>query len=191
MPSPISQRLFVLSPCGTSLLTNAAAAEQRTLVSRYANEPGVAAIPASDRPVLEGLIRQVRDTLLAEGTDLAMATQMSAEINGIVKLYGEQFQPKRGDCHYLLSTDTWLGQETAALIADWLKKQGCPETYVYRQTDLQTRDMQAFQSALSDLIEWCETTVDGYRQQGFRVIFNLTGGMKLTPPAGARWGCPC
>ncbi len=148
------------------------------LASKYANEPTAAAIPTADRQCLEALIQHVQGALLAEGTDLAMATRMSAEINGIVKLYGGQFQPKRSDCHYLLSTDTWLGQQTAQLIADWLQQQGCTHTQVLHQKDLQTKDMQAFQSALADLVQWCEQTVDGYRQRGFRVIFNLTGGFK-------------
>ncbi|MCH9056876.1 CRISPR-associated ring nuclease [Synechococcus sp. PCC 6716] len=184
MPQATSERIFVLSPCGTSLLTNAAKTQERRLVSTYANAKEAATIPAADRQTLEALVERVRAKLLSEGTTVAEAAKMSAEVNGIVKLYGEQFKPNSGDCHYLLCTDTWLGEQTARLVEAWFKsvvqrqRLGSVHVEVYRQRDLQTKDMEAFQSALSELIEWCEQTVDGYRQGGFRVIFNLTGGFK-------------
>ncbi|EFA69552.1 hypothetical protein CRC_01864, partial [Cylindrospermopsis raciborskii CS-505] len=40
--------LFVFSPCGTSLLTNQAAQEERGLVSKHANAKHIEDIPLED-----------------------------------------------------------------------------------------------------------------------------------------------
>ena len=50
------QALFVLSPCGTSLWTNEADAEERKLISRYANARRRDDIPLEPLAVLDGLI---------------------------------------------------------------------------------------------------------------------------------------
>jgi hypothetical protein len=49
---------------------------------------------------------------------------------------------------------------------------------VHRQKDLRTDDLSSFQVALADIVRFCEETVEGYRKNGYRVIFNLTGGFK-------------
>lgn len=46
-----------------------------------------------------------------------------------------------------------------------------------RQKDLRTVDLVSFQSALSDLVQWCEGEIGEYRKS-HRVVFNLTGGFK-------------
>lgn len=52
------------------------------------------------------------------------------------------------------------------------------EAQVERRIDLQTRDLDAFRIAMSELVEWCETNIPLYRQRKYRIIFNLTGGFK-------------
>jgi hypothetical protein len=69
------------------------------------------------------------------------------------------------------------GEATATSVAGWLRKTGFTVD-IRRQPDLRTDDLQAFQAALSDLVQWCEETVSGYAKNHYRIIFNLTGGFK-------------
>ncbi|NJK39900.1 MAG: putative CRISPR-associated protein [Oscillatoriales cyanobacterium RM2_1_1] len=170
MPKP----LYVLSPCGTSLLTNGANDEQRKLVVKYANTKSLEEISEKDRKTLQDRTEIVGSNL--EKADNSSAARMSAELNGIIKLCEGSFN-HRQDYHLLLCTDTWLGETTANLVESWLKKQQL-SVEVKRQSDLRTEDINSFQLALSDLVQWCEQIIPGYRRNGYHVVFNLTGGFK-------------
>jgi len=171
------ERLFVLSPTGTSLLTNQAIADDRKLVGKYANTKTLEQITeanAQEAQQLQALVERARERLMQ--ADLTLAARMSAELNGIIKLYQGKLQGPQ-DYHALLCTDTWLGHTTAQLVETWLRAQGLI-VEVKRQTNLQTEDIHTFQVALSDLVIWCDEIVVSYRQQGYRAVFNLTGGFK-------------
>ncbi len=81
------------------------------------------------------------------------------------------------DQHVLLATDTWLGESTARIVADILERYG-HSAEVKRVRDLRTDDPDSFRWAMSDLVAWCAETLKGYRDAGYRVVFNLTGGFK-------------
>jgi len=164
---------FIFSPCGTSLLTNGATNEQRSLINRYANAQQANTLPPDDLQQLQNRITQVRDNLLA--ADLDTSAKMSAELNTIIKLYAGQLD-RQQDQHWLLCTDTWLGYETAQLVREKLQAHKL-SAQIYRQKDLQTGNLASFQLALSELVKWCEENIAPCRQQ-YHVIFNLTGGFK-------------
>ena len=168
---------FILSPCGTSLLTNQARDnEERKLVFKHANEKSPDAIPADERIALENLLRRAGASLRA--ADLQNAARMSAEINGIIKLYEGRITDSP-DYHFLLATDTWLGEQAARLVEQWLKTVNSRFMVILqRQNDLQTRDIMLFQSALSDLIRLLSEEIPRYRDSGYHIVFNLTGGFK-------------
>jgi CRISPR/Cas system-associated protein Csm6 len=150
--------LFVLSPCGTSLLTNKSTDEERKLVGKYANCTNREEVSAEHMSVLAALIDRVTETVST--ADIEQAARISAELNAITKIYNGQIT-NNGDYHCLICTDTWLGETTASLVAKWLRDRGLT-VEVKRQVDLQTRDIDAFQSALSDLVQWAEETIPGY-----------------------------
>ena len=169
---------FILSPCGTSLLTNAdrVNAEERNRIFKYANIKNKHDIPNDDREQLQSLIHGIDSTL--ETADIKNAVKMSAEINGIVKIY-QGVISKNNDVHFLLSTDTWLGEQTTRLVEKWLKLQNKNFTIiVHRHTDLQTYDIAAFQLSLSELVRKFSQEIPGYSKSGYKIIFNLTGGFK-------------
>lgn len=168
---------FVLSPSGTSLLTNQSSGDERKLVGRYANAKRLEEIASEHRKTLQDLVVRAKAKLTE--ADLTLASRLSAELNGIIKLYGGQIHAATPqDTHYLLCTDTWLGETTANLVAEWLRSQGLKNVEVKRQTDLQTEDIEAFRLALAELVQWCQEVLVGYRQSGYQVVFNLTGGFK-------------
>ncbi len=161
---------LVLSPCGTSLLTNKAT--DKDILTKYANAQD---IPKDDLAKLESLIKSVEEEL--ESASLEQAAKMSAELNGIIKLYNSQLN-KPKDIHVLISTDTYLGKATADLVAKWLKDKGFNNIQQPPINGLQTADLTNFQHALSEIVQWCNETIPDYQQSQFHIVFNLTGGFK-------------
>jgi len=168
---------FIVSTCGLSLLTNHNPA-YRKLVTDHANAKNpedIAELEQSTLRDLRDLIDEVEKWIpTASIDDIA---KHSAELNLITKFYSNQEKFPSQDYHLLLCTDTWLGEETAKLIQKWLTAQGA-RSEIKRQRDLQTVDLESFQLALSELVHWCETTLPGWQQNQYKIIFNLTGGFK-------------
>jgi len=165
---------LILSPCGTSLLTNGSTDEERRLLNRHSNAKSLEVMGA-DRTAVEQRVASVRASLV--NADAAQARQASAELNGILSLCDEESATAR-DHHILVCTDTWLGEQTGQIVEGWLRRNGHTSVELRRQSDLQTADLQLFQSALSDLVKWLDSTIEGYRQHQYRILFNLTGGFK-------------
>ena len=44
--------------------------------------------------------------------------------------------------------------------------------------DFNTVNVEEFRLGVNNLVQWCADTLPGFRQQGYRVIFNLVGGFK-------------
>ncbi len=168
---------FILSPCGTSLLTNNALDDdERKRVFAHANAKYKEDVAQPHRSQLQTLLQRITSQL--DGADREEASKMSAEINGIVKIY-DGMNPAGDDVHLLLSTDTWLGEATARLVEDWLRAQNpLLAVDVHRQVDLQTADITSFQIALAELVKKFSNELPGYADSGYKIIFNLTGGFK-------------
>lgn len=168
---------FILSPCGTSLLTNDSSQELRNAVNRHSNtktEQEVRAAAPADYRLISDHLARVKAKMAA--ADVCTAQKSSAELNGVISWYGGSIAGGRGDFHQLLCTDTWLGEVTAIIAEQWLRDKGLIAVF-RRQKDLRTVDLAFFQSALSDLVQWCENEIGPYRAS-HHVVFNLTGGFK-------------
>lgn len=124
---------------------------------------------------LQTLIEE-RIQQFAQQTDIGQLKQWSAELNGVLNLYDNR-APAGSDQHFLICTDTWLGEVTARLIQDYLERCG-QAVQLLRITDLQTASLAGFQMAMAELVKWCAETLPGWRNAGHQVIFNLTGGFK-------------
>lgn len=165
----------IVSTCGTSLLTYQVAQELRKLINQYANN-SESTIPQEAKSKLQQRLAEQKTVL--EEANLATASKMSAELNGIISYYNNELsQGKRGDQHYLIVSDTFLGKEVGKAIQVWLEKQGL-NTALHETPGLVANDLDNFRSAMSDLIQWCEEALKPWGKEN--VIFNLTGGFKGT-----------
>lgn len=164
---------LIVSTCGTSLLTNGRSDRDRQLINRYSNERKPEALPADVRTGLDTIINDVRDTALKATP--GEIVRMSAELHALVRWYDDRPFPAQ-DVHVLLCTDTWLGEQAAQIVEAYLRRQGCQQVLLHRQTDLQTADLSSFQLALSEIVKWLQTLLPAY--QRYRIVFNLTGGFK-------------
>ena len=167
-------RSLILSTCGTSILTNGADNNIRTLVNRNANAK-LEALAPDDLGRLEAHIHE-RHAALRAATP-AEAKRSSAELNGILSYYGGQLIERERDQHVLIISDTFLGEAVGEIICSWLNEQGL-RAQVQKFTGLVTDDYASFRNAMIQLIRWCQETLPGYRSAGYRVVFNLTGGFK-------------
>src|SRR4051794_9204421 len=120
----VEQRRYILSTCGTSLLTNDSG-DLRSLLNRYANYHSAKDIPEEDRKRIEQHLA-VRHAAV-QSTSLDEMRKLSAEINSLLRLYPEGLHGK-GDTHTLLCTDTWLGENAASLVEAWLTQHGLNAT---------------------------------------------------------------
>ncbi len=74
---------YILSPCGTSLITNQANKDEHRLIFKHANKKYRKEISEDDRKKLQLLLNNVESSLKnAKNED---AVKMSAELNGIIK----------------------------------------------------------------------------------------------------------
>lgn len=166
---------LILSPCGTSLLTNKAEEEIRRLTVGFAN--AIEPVEGEEGEKLKKHIVERSDLL--DSLPSSKAAKFSAEINGLFHLYGGDFSNASKDAHILLATDTWLGKETASAVGDWLKKQGIGHVEVWGDiAGLRTDSLDNFHSAITYLIRRLEEVIPRYKDAGYKVIFNLTGGFK-------------
>lgn len=164
----------VISTCGTSVLTNGADRDLAGAIIRNSNL-------ANPWDLANHAIREQIQAHVAERWDVlidstpAEAARMSAEINGILHLYPQGLDPQ--DHYFLISSNTWLGSESARIVAGWIKKAAL-NVQVVEIPDLRTDNVNTFHKGLSELVKWCSETLPDYRSSGLRVIFNLTGGFK-------------
>jgi putative CRISPR-associated protein (TIGR02619 family) len=160
----MTDRLLLLSTCGTSLLTNGAGTDERAWLTKIANDVEVDA--ARLTPIVEGR----RESLKA--ADAPTRRKMSAELNGIGAVL-DRYKPKQL-FHLLVHTDTALGKATADLVQEALGSQ----TSLVSASGLRTNDLASFRAALADLTRQLDALVRSYREQGWFLVFNLTGGFK-------------
>lgn len=165
---------FILNTCGTSVLTNQSTNEQRTLINKYTNAANWNVIPDQDRAQIQNHIQQRQAQL--QTLSMQDAKKMSAELNGLLT-WREQRQAHPQDQYWLLATDTVLGQAAAQMVQTWLEQEKL-QANILRIQDLRTNSLDEFRSALSDLAKQLKETLEGYRNQGYTIHFNLTGGFK-------------
>ena len=170
---------FVLSTVGTSILTN--------LIDRGNSTEGTwfgklrdSANCKQDRLksetalVINTLAERALEKLMEN--DVNTNRQISAELNGIYGIYGGGLPDNSDDQHYLICTDTFQGQTTGNLIAEFLRDQGFTVS-VETPEGLSTQDTESFTKGTKELITWLDDAIPR-PDSSWDVIFNLVGGFK-------------
>ena len=170
----MTERLLLVSTCGTSLLTNNKPksgdqtrhwmSPDREWLKAVANDVEV------DGERLKPLVENRREWLTT--ADAPTRHEMSAELNGVAAVL-ERYKPRQL-FHLLVRTDTKLGRTASELVQEVL---GDATSFV-SASGLRTNDLASFRAALADLTSQLDAFVQSYREQGWFVVFNLTGGFK-------------
>ena len=118
---------FVLSTIGTSILTNLIdnrtpdEAVWRSVLRDSANLKSEE-LEQETKWVVDTLADRALVKLMQD--DAETNRRISAELNGIYAIYGNQLPKNSSDEHYLICTDTVQGQKTGELIRNFLKGVG-------------------------------------------------------------------
>lgn len=170
---------LIVSTCGTSLLTNGADVDMRRLLIAHANETA----EEMDRTVrgrIDAWVDQ-RCEHMREATE-EDAARLSAEINGLQAYYhgaGTAVADNEQDQHWLVVTDTYLGQRAFECIGGWLDGRFQQMAMKVTAGGLNTSRIADFRAALADIVNVLdELDLAQWRRRGYRVVFNLTGGFK-------------
>lgn len=169
-------RHLILSTVGTSLLTNSNP-DQRKFLGKTANLKD-GELTAEQRRCIDNALAISRQRLLDAKQDAI--PELSAELNGLYRFYAGRLAPTDGDApdyHMLICTDTFQGSAIGYMICDWLLDRGFPAEARVVQ-GLNTSGVETFRMALSELARQCGDAVSDYRDAGYLVVFNLTGGFK-------------
>lgn len=157
--------LLLVSTCGTSLLTNGSSPEDRNWLTKIANH-----VEVDDTARLETIAFARREAL--KTADEAMRRRMSAELNGIAAVL-KRYQHTQV-FHLIVHTDTAPGETTAKLVQEALGG----HVALLSADGLRTDSLVSFREALAELTRKLDEQVRAYREQGWFVVFNLTGGFK-------------
>jgi len=164
---------LVLSSVGTSILGNVADPDEKPLLYGGANQDRDAA--SGEHQKLASSLRE-RALERADGASLPALQQQSAELNAIVALDDARgLAPK--DMHLLVATDTLYGHAAAESVAAVLRSHG-GSVEIIAPSGLTTKSPDDFRSGIKELFRTCGNRIPAYREQGYEIVFNLTGGFK-------------
>lgn len=169
---------FILTTVGISLLINCLTKAERdegwvTKLNRQANAQE---LPLEVKNMVEQLAARTQAEL--DSGDVACRRRLSAELNGLYGLYDSQLQRAIGDVHILVTTDTALGIQSSRIIEMFLRRAGMGNVQCWIPRQLSSADNLRFSHGIKDLLRQCEETIPGYRESGYRIVFNLTGAFK-------------
>ena len=168
---------IIVSSCGTSILTNQIDNDLRTFINSLANRKG-SELSEEDKRKLDEHARSRQEQLMST-TSLKQIKKLSAELNGIITYYDSNLKPKNGapDQHFLVVSDTYLGEKVGETVKLWLESYGF-NVQTPPFPGFNTDDLESFRDAMTQLVKWCQETLEGYRESGYHIAFNLTGGFK-------------
>ena len=162
-------KLLLVTTCGTSVLTNDASEDVRRWLVKIANHRQ---LDAADAGKLSARAAE-RGNVLAAADD-ATRRRLSAEFAGIGAVL-DRLRPSRV-VHVLIHTDTAAGEAATDIVAKVLRADG-HEAQLVTAGGLRTDDVASFRAALADLTKEIENFAK-WRNDGWFVYFNLTGGFK-------------
>lgn len=167
-------RNLVISTVGTSLITNPASKEEQTMLYRYSN-CNEDQCPSELKNLINELIPKINVKL--QNSDLHSIRRISAELNGILGFYSENFSKGKDDLHFLICTDTYQGKISAEVVKNFLESNKII-SQIYSPGGLSTKDKVSFSEGIKELLKWFDENIFNYKKAGYQIIFNLTGGFK-------------
>jgi putative CRISPR-associated protein (TIGR02619 family) len=170
---------IIISTVGTSLLTNQIQRGENTEKDWYsvirdsANKNGNQ-IASSEKNVIDQL--KIRAINKLTQNDYKEVRKLSAEINGILGIYNNDFVIGKNDIHYLVATDTYQGKASAEIVKEYLEQKNL-NVQIYIPKSLSTASTEAYSEGIDSILEWIDEQIEPSSSQ-YEIIFNLVGGFK-------------
>lgn len=174
----MSPKRFVLSTVGTSLFVNflKELKEDTAWLTRTANDNDEKLDPEL-RQKLDELKDRILQQLKLSAHDRDRHRRLSAELNGLYGIYGDQLPLGCDDLHWLVVTDTAQGRKAGEVLGTFLHNH-FSSVQTLCPAKLSTRNTADFDSGIKELIGWCEANIPKYKDDGYEILFNLVGGFK-------------
>ena len=175
-------RRVIVSTIGTSLLTNQInrnddqEKDWYSLLRDSANLRGEEIEKEQVIDIIQTLQTRANNKLRTEKKQLIR--RFSAELNGIYGIYQDKLERGKQDIHILIATDTEQGKVTAEIVKTYLQDNGISNASIYSPQGLSTFSTTAFTTGIDDLIVWFKKNIKFYKEQGYKICFNLVGGFK-------------
>ena len=166
---------LILSTVGTSILSNVADKDERKLLYNNSNCISEKDCPENAIRLINNLEQKVADKLKSEYNNSKLR-RLSAELNGIFGFY-ENSKIDKEDLHFLITTDTFQGKKCGNILSVLLSNNNLI-AQIFTPPELTTRTKYDFEQGIKNLLKWCEETLTGFKQNGYEIIFNLTGSFK-------------
>lgn len=165
---------FILSSVGTSILSNVAEKNEKALLYSGAN-----LAEDTDAEEHRGLANTLKNRALtkAEGASAHALQKQSAELNALIALNESYDTVAPADMHFLIATDTLYGRCAAESVASILRMHDC-SVDIFIPSGLTTESPDDFSLGVKELFRLCGDRIPAYREQGYEIVFNLTGGFK-------------
>ncbi len=167
-------RNLIISTIGTSLLTNPATKEEQNELYKYSNCKENEC-PVEIKNLIEALVPKVEQKLNI--ADIPTLRKISAELNGILGFYNNDLNKAKNDIHFLICTDTYQGKVSADIEKKFFESKEIVCQIIVPK-GLSTKNKESFSDGIKELLKIFDETLEGYKQSGFQIIFNLTGGFK-------------
>lgn len=172
---------IIISPVGTSILTNYIRKNDIGFnAKKYAN--------SKEEEYPEDTLQQldsIKSALIKESEKWSIqnAKNASAELNGLLSF---DENPKPADLLFFIVTDTYQSTLTFEVVSNFLKSHFKITAQEIILKHLTTKNKESFLEGIKELLKWADSTLKSYKDQGYSIYFNLTGGFKsllgyLTP----------
>lgn len=171
----MSNQRVIVSTVGISLFLNVLDQVESTWRQRLNQATNDQQLSGELASFLEELAQRAMERL--RESEVEARRRISAELNGLYGIYDGDLKAGKADMHFLVATDTALGRQAAKVIGEFLRENRL-NVDVYIPEKLSTATPAAFSQGIKVLIRWCEDTLPGYRDKGYRVVFNLTAAFK-------------
>ncbi len=168
---------LIITSCGLSLLTNYFE-NIRHQIYTYANSKEDE-LQNQDKDFIN-LIKNNRTSLLEKlkNSSTKELKKSSAELNSILTFY-ENSKKDPNDFHYIIHTDTFLGEFAADIIKEFITEKLNITCAAHKAKDLNTKNVNSFRWGLTELARHLSETIDSFKESKHcEIIFNLTGGFK-------------
>lgn len=165
---------LIISTVGTSLISNVASKEEQKQLYKYSN----CSSKECPQEIIE-LIDLLFEKVVAkiDSLDNHSLRRISAELNGILGFYNENFSNGINDLHFLISTDTYQGIKSAEVLKNYLETKKI-NVQLSIPKGLSTKNKDKFSEGIKELLKLFDDFLPGFHKDGYEIIFNLTGGFK-------------
>lgn len=164
---------FIFTPIGISLFTKLLRG-QEPLLNQHSND-NEDEIPGELKRQIANAERTIQ--LLFKQDNFSVLKLGYAELNSLLRFYGDNFDNRRRDEHFLVAIGTYIPKKAADKIKRFFNNYFEP-VIIFCPPGLSTRSKEHFYSGIKELLKCCDEYIKQYKEYRYEIVFNLTDRFK-------------